>query len=219
MTGDGGEKVYSGLAETYDEAAVAIGWKGPLLVFGLMSGCMRPGQTVLDIGIGTGLGSEPFFRAGLRITGMDISDTMIAVCRKKRFAERLVCHDLTQFPYPFADGSFDHVISTGVFHFFPDLDLIFHEVARILCDSGRFAFMTGDRSPEEPAEIIAGPEQTGTDDSVTMYLHTPGQVTRWLERNGFLLADSVQFVIWMDERHTMKFFARAYLARKGQTVY
>ena len=80
--------------------------------------------------------------------------------------------------------------------------------------------MTGDRSPvKEPAEIIAAPDRPARTNSVTMYLHTPGQVTRWLERNGFLLADSVQFVIWMDERHTMKFFARAYLARKGQTVY
>jgi len=218
MTEDGGEKVYREMAATYDEAAAAIEWKGPSLVFGIMSGVIRPGQTILDIGIGTGLGSEPFFRAGLRIYGMDISSSMIEVCRKKEIAARLVCHDLTQFPYPFADGSFDHVISTGVFHFFPDLDLIFHEVARILPDGGRFAFVIGDRSPEEPDEIIAGPEQTGTDYSVTMYLHTPGQVTRWLERNGFLLADSVQFAVWMDERHTKKFPARAYLARKGETL-
>jgi len=214
MTGDGGDKVDRELAETYDEAAVAIGWKGPLLVFGLMSGCIRPGQTVLDIGIGTGLGSEPFFRAGLCITGMDVSDTMIAVCRKKGFAECLVCHDLTQFPYPFADGSFDQVISTGVFHFFPDLDLIFHEVDRILRDGGRFAFVTSDRSPEEPAEIIAGPEQTGTDESVTMFLHTPGQVNGWLEKNGFRPECSKQFEVWMDERHSKEFPARAYLASK-----
>jgi len=219
MTGNGGEKVYREMAATYDEAAAATEWKGPSLVFGFMADLIRPGQTILDIGIGTGLGSEPFFRAGLRISGMDISSSMIEVCRKKEIAARLVCHDLTQFPYPFADGSFDHVISTGVFHFFPDLDLIFHEVARILPDGGRFAFVTGDRSPEEPAEIIAGPEQTGTDDSVTMYLHTPGQVTRWLEKNGFLLADSVQFAVWMDEQHTKKFPARAHLARKRETVH
>ena len=219
MTGDGGEKVYREMAATYDEAAAATEWKGPSLVFGFMADLIRPGQTILDIGIGTGLGSEPFFRAGLRISGMDISSSMIEVCRKKEIAARLVCHDLTQFPYPFADGSFDHVISTGVFHFFPDLDLIFHEVARILPDGGRFAFVTGDRSLEEPAEIIAGPEQTGTDDSVTMYLHTPGQVTRWLEKNGFLLADSVQFAVWMDEQHTKKFPARAHLARKRETVH
>ena len=76
-------------------------------------------QTVLDIGIGTGLGSEPFFRAGLRITGMDVSDTMLAVYRKKGFAERLVCHDLTHFPYLSLTVAFDHVISTGVFPFLP----------------------------------------------------------------------------------------------------
>lgn len=214
MIGDDGDKVYRELAETYDDAARKIEWRGPSLVFSLLSRYIRPGQTLLDIGIGTGLGSEPFFRAGLRIIGIDISDTMIAVCRKKGFAERIVCHDLTITPYPIGDESVDYVISTGVFHFFPDLDTVFREVARILPGGGRFAFITGDRSPEETPKIVAGPEQTGTDESVTMFLHTPGQVNGWLEKNGFRLESSEQFTIWMDEWHTKEFPARAYLASK-----
>lgn len=201
-------------ADGYDEVASATGWQGPSIVFDLLSRHIRPGQTVLDIGIGTGLGSELFFKAGLCIIGVDLSDRMLDACRKKEFTDRLVRHDLTEFPYPFGDGSIDYAISTGVFQFFSDLDGVFREVFRILPDGGRFAFVTADRSPEEPAEIIAGPEQTGTDESVTMYCHTQEQVNSWLVKNKFRLDCSVEFTVWMDERRTKKFPARAYLAQK-----
>jgi predicted TPR repeat methyltransferase len=148
------------------------------------------------------------------MTGMDISDSMLAVCRRKGFVTRLICHDLTAFPYPFGDSSFDHVISTGVFQFFPDLDTIFSEVARITAGAGRFAFVVGDRAPSEPMEVITGPEQTGTGESVTMYRHSPAQVAGWLEKNGFRPVDSVTFTVWMDEKRTREFPARAYLAEK-----
>lgn len=202
-------------ADMYDEAAGKIDWRGPSLVFGLLSPSVRPGQTVLDIGIGTGLGSEPLFRAGMRVTGMDLSGDMIRVCQNKGIAENLVCHDLTVTPYPFGDASFDCVISTGVFQFFSDLDLVFGEVARLLADKGLFAFVVGDRTEEEPAECIAGPEQTGTGESVTMYRVTPPQVAGWLEKNGLCIVDSIGFTIWMDELRTKELPARACLAEKA----
>jgi len=208
---DQGDREHAG---TYDDAAKKIDWQGPSRVFDLLSPNTRSGQTVLDIGIGTGLGSEPLFHAGLRINGMDISESMLAACRSKGIAERLVLHDLTIFPYPFGDESIDHAISTGVFQFFSDLDGVFREVARILPEGGMFSFIVGDRSSEQPSEIIAGPEQTGTGTSVTMYCHTQGQVTGWLEKNGFRLKHSAPFRVWMDERHTKEFPARAYLAWK-----
>ena len=202
------------MAEGYDEAAGASGWQGPSLIFSLLSKDIRPGQALLDIGIGTGLGSGPFFEAGLHITGMDLSAKMLNACQKKGITNRLIRHDLTEFPYPFGDRSFDHVISTGVFQFFPDLDPVFCEVARILQEGGRFAFVTGDRSAEEPFEIVAGPEQTGTGTSVTMYRHTREQVTHWLEKSGFVPENTVQFTVWMDEAQSKHFPARAFVARK-----
>lgn len=183
-----------------------------------MADFVRPGQTVLDTGIGTGLGSEPFFRAGLRVYGMDISSPMLEVCNRKKIAARLFRHNLTRYPYPSGGGSLDHVISTGLFHFFPELHGIFNEIAPVLADGGRFAFVTGDRGPEEPAGVIAGPEQTGTDRSVTMYLHTTGQVTKWLEMNGMDAEDSLRFAIWMDEGRSKLFPARAYRARKCRNI-
>lgn len=100
MTGEDQERIYREQANGYDDAALEIEWQGPSLVFGLMSGFIRPGQTILDIGIGTGLGSEPFFQAGLRVVGIDLSEEMLDACRKKGFTACLLRHDLTVVPLP-----------------------------------------------------------------------------------------------------------------------
>jgi predicted TPR repeat methyltransferase len=198
----------------YDEEARATCWQGPALVFSLASHYIEPGQTVLDIGIGTGLGSERFAQAGLRIYGMDISDDMLEICRKKSFAAGLVRHDLTVFPYPFDDASCIHVVSTGVFQFFSELDRVFGEVNRILPERGMFIFITGDRKPDEPCEVVVGPEQTGIGIPVTMFRHTQEQIEGWLAKNGFRFADSVGFMVYMDRERQETFPVRAYLAWK-----
>jgi len=198
----------------YDEEALATGWQGPALAFRLASRFIKPGQTILDIGIGTGLGSERFAQAGLRVYGMDISDDMLEICRKKGFAVRLVRHDLTVFPYPFDEESCNHVVSTGVFQFFSDLDRVFLEVHRILPGRGLFIFITGDRRPGEPCEVVVDPEQTGTGLPVTMFRHTQEQIEGWLVKNGFRLDDSAGFMVSMDRERSETFPARAYLARK-----
>jgi len=124
------------MALIYDEEAQATGWHGPAVVFGLAFRYTKPGQTLIDIGIGTGLGSALFHKAGLNVTGMDISEEMLGACRKKGFAARLVHHDLTVSPYLFGDASCDHAVSTGVFQFFESLDPVFGEVSRILRGGG-----------------------------------------------------------------------------------
>ena len=67
----------------YDKQAEVSGWFGPEVVFGLAYTHVHPGQTILDIGIGTGLGSVLFRKAGLKIHGMDISPEMLDTCRRK----------------------------------------------------------------------------------------------------------------------------------------
>ena len=204
-------------ADHYDDEAERCGWHGPAVAFGLAFMYIEPGQTVLDIGIGTGLGSTPFHRAGLHVVGMDISDDMLDACRRKGCAARLVRHDLTVTPYPFGDASCDHAVSTGVFQFFEDLDPVFREAGRILRNGGVFVFVTGDRNREEEATVVVGAVRTGTGSPVTMYRHTVDQVNGWLESNGFRLIDTLEFTVWMDAERSLRFPARAYLTRKGRT--
>ncbi len=112
------------------------------VLFGLCYEYIRPGQRLLDAGIGSGLSAQSFARAGLTVYGMDFAPAMLDVCRTKRFAADLRQHDLLQIPWPYQDGTFDHVVCCGVLHFIAGLDGIFGEVARLLMAGGVFAFTT-----------------------------------------------------------------------------
>lgn len=61
----------------YEDEAEACGWFGPEVAFGMAYKYVQPGQSILDIGIGTGLGSVLFRKAGLKVYGMDISPKML----------------------------------------------------------------------------------------------------------------------------------------------
>lgn len=134
--------------------------------------------------------------------------------RTKGFFQKLVCYDLTSVPYPFADASFDHTISTGVFQFFEDLNPVFREIGRILRSGGIFVFITGYRSPSEEATVILSPGQAGTRTPVTLFRHTEGEVNAWLESGGFDLIDTLTFMIWMDDERSRYFPGNTYLARR-----
>ena len=66
-------------AEGYDKQSLKYGWLGPEILFGLSYEYLNPGNTMLDIGIGTGLSSIPFHKAGLKIFGVDRSDEMLKI--------------------------------------------------------------------------------------------------------------------------------------------
>jgi 2-polyprenyl-3-methyl-5-hydroxy-6-metoxy-1,4-benzoquinol methylase len=70
-------------ARYYDQTAKATGWIAPQVAFGMLYEYVEAGQSLLDLGIGTGLSSVLFRRAGLRVSGMDADPEMIEVCRWK----------------------------------------------------------------------------------------------------------------------------------------
>jgi predicted TPR repeat methyltransferase len=202
------------LIAAYAEEAEATGWFGPEVVFGLSYNYIQPDQTMLDIGIGTGLGSDLFRKAGLRVHGIDISPQMLDACRSKGLTE-LALHDLTKTPYPFDAESMDNAVCTGVMNFFSDLSPIFIETARILITGGLFAFVIGNRAEDEPGEIAVGPEHTHTEETITMYRHSAKQIDYWLVQNRFNLIRSLVFTVYLEPEKKMATQAKAYLVRKS----
>jgi predicted TPR repeat methyltransferase len=197
----------------YDEEAEATGWYGPQVVFGLTYAYVQPGQSMLDIGIGTGLGSILFLKGGLEIHGMDISPQMLDACRGKGFSS-LRLHDLSKIPYPFDSESIDHAVCTGVFNFFSDLSPVFQESHRILRKGGLFAFVVGDRTGNEAHAIEVGAEHTKSEKTVTMYLHSAKQIAELMARYGFEPMRDLSFTVFMDRERTKSMPARSYLSRK-----
>lgn len=208
----------SSMAREYDRKAEEYDWRGPEVVFGLLYAFVNPGESVLDIGIGTGLGSVLFHKAGLHVYGMDISPEMLEACRGKGFTADLKEHDLTVEPYPYDEASLDHAVCLGVLNFCGDLRIIFREVARILRDDGFFAFVVGDRGPGEEAEFVVGPEHTQSDSTVKMHRHGTEEVDGLLSDNSFVLVRCLGFPVPMDRERAKILPAKAYVARRKRRI-
>jgi ubiquinone/menaquinone biosynthesis C-methylase UbiE len=202
----------------YDAQAEATGWLGPEVVFGLAYEHIRRGDTLLDIGIGTGLGSLLFHKAGSRILGMDLSEEMLKGTESKGFAAELKQHDLTSLPYPYDDESLDVAICVGVLQFFRSPGPVLQEAARMLRDGGVFAFTTADRDSADPAELTVGPEHTGSDESVTMYMHDAQTIRSLLLDYSFTVQRELEFATYMDEERKKRLRARAYLALRSPRI-
>lgn len=145
-------------AADYDSQVKEFGCHIEDVVFGLCYEYTRPGQSLLDLGIGSGLSAIPFVRAGLQVWGMDFSPAMLDVCRRKGLALDLKCHDLSQSPWPYESGEFDHLVCCGVLHFLPGLEVVFAESYRLLRPGGIFAFTS--KVPVSSGDDIQEYEQT-----------------------------------------------------------
>jgi predicted TPR repeat methyltransferase len=199
----------------YDAEAEATGWYGPEVAFGITYRLIRPGQSVLDIGIGTGLGSVLFDQAGLIVHGMDSSKQMLDACREKGFSN-LKLHDLLDIPYPYDAGSMDLVVCIGVLQFFDDIGNVFREASRILRSEGLFVFTVGDRSENDDFELNISPQHSYSSQTVTMYRHSAGQIEEWMRESRFSLLRNLPFSVFMDRERKRQFAVKAYLLMKGK---
>jgi predicted TPR repeat methyltransferase len=188
-------------ASDYDAQVQAYNCHMGDVLFGLCYEFARPGQRLLDAGIGSGLSAQLFAQAGLEVHGMDFSPTMLDICRAKQVAVDLKLHDVTQAPWPYPPGGFDHLVCCGVLHFIPELDSIFDEAARVLAAGGVFAFTT--RQPGGPAASLT-PFERRTAGDFEIFSHTPAYVEALLAQHGFtalktqrcFVGDDV-FVLWV----------------------
>ncbi len=96
------------------------------------SGC-RDGETILDAGCGTGSLTFALARRaqGLRIQGIDFSPVYIAHATQHNHAPNIAFRVGDICSLPFADASFDRVLSLLVLHCVPDTDRAVSELRRV----------------------------------------------------------------------------------------
>jgi ubiquinone/menaquinone biosynthesis C-methylase UbiE len=186
----------------YDEKTKRSNWLGPEILFGLAFRHLNPGEKILDLGIGTGLISELFCKAGLQVYGMDFSSEMLKACAEKNVAVELKEHDLLEIPYPYEANSMDNAVCGGVMHIFKDINPIFQEVSRIVKTGGTFAFACHNSSEGKSC------------DKARVYNHDQTEVETLLKVHGFELLNSLDFFVFMQGDKKQKRSFRAYVGRK-----
>jgi SAM-dependent methyltransferase len=143
------------------KAAQREGWGlfSPLATFTTPAAAMlvsfaqvRPGQAVLDVACGTGVVAVTAARAGARVQGLDLSPALLVDARRNAELAQTAIEfregDVEALPY--ADATFDMVLSQFGHMFAPRPALAVAEMLRVLKPGGRIAFSTW------PPELLIG---------------------------------------------------------------
>src|SRR5262245_10243151 len=98
-----------------------------------------PGIRMLDVACGAGQIALPAARAGAHVTGIDLADNLVKQARERAQAEKLAIQldqgDAEDLPY--ADGSFDLVVSLIGAMFAPRPERVAAELVRVCKPGGR----------------------------------------------------------------------------------
>jgi SAM-dependent methyltransferase len=203
----------------YDRQAGETNWLGPEVILGLVYEYVKPGERLLDLGIGSGLSSIQFHQAGLKIYGLDGSADVLEVCRAKGFAVDLRQHDLRDLPLPYASESFDHVISVAVLNSFDDLGPLFNEIGRIVKAPGLFAFTVEEQKPGQEDRYainrVEVDELPNPDTAVVLYRHRSETIIWLLEQNGFIPTKALEFLAFEYPAESRAVFFKAFVANKA----
>lgn len=113
---------------------------------------VRAGQQLLDVACGTGVVAVTAARCGARVTGLDLTPALLERARENsRIAEvEIDWREGDAENLPFADGSFDTVLSQFGHIFAPRPEVVIAEMLRVLKPGGTIAFSTW------PPELFVG---------------------------------------------------------------
>lgn len=99
---------------------------------------LQPGESLLDVGCGTGVLLEALSASvpDARLSGADPSPEMLELTRN-RLGQAVLLKQSHADSLPFPDRAFDVVVSTNAFHYFRNPLGALNEMARVLRPNGR----------------------------------------------------------------------------------
>lgn len=105
------------------------------------------GRDVLDLGCGSGYGTHRIAAVAAHATGVDVAPDAVEFARARYVSDNLAYRVVPQSgPLPFADASFDVVLSFQVIEHVSDTRAYLEEARRVLRPGGTLVLITPDRS-------------------------------------------------------------------------
>jgi phosphatidylethanolamine/phosphatidyl-N-methylethanolamine N-methyltransferase len=135
------ERAYAILSPYYDFLFDKVFYPGRVAAIDLLE--IKPGNRVLEVGVGTGL-NLPLYPRDCDVTGVDISEGMLRKAEERvRTLDmqntRLMVMDASKLDFP--DNSFDRVIATYVISAVPDPVKTLLEMRRVCKPSGHLVIL------------------------------------------------------------------------------
>ncbi len=132
-------RIFDRCAGTFERILVKdLEYKTPELLFDLVRPYLTEEMNVLDLGCGTGLGSQFYRPFAKRLIGVDVSSKMLEKAAEKKIYDRLKVFDILQ-DWEF-HKEFDLIYSSDVFVYFGNLDPIIRSASSYLNYCGIIAF-------------------------------------------------------------------------------
>ncbi len=140
------------IPRNYDAALGPVLFAAPAADIAARAAALRPNR-VLEIAAGTGIATKALVEAlpaGTQITATDLNPPMLEIAKGKFDDESVVFAQADAMALPFDDESFDLAVCQFGAMFFPDKDLSFREVRRVLTPGGYYLFSVWDSHKHNP---------------------------------------------------------------------
>lgn len=195
------QHLFNQYAHYYDAHMLqALHYQAPKQLFSLLKKHANLSHTfhILDLGCGTGLSGAVFKPIAKSLTGIDLSEKMLALAEKKKIYTELLCQDLSDYLSYQAlhhPHLIDLIISADTFNYFGDLQPLFKHCSLLLKPDGYLLFS---------AELLKQPASDNPPNwhlqPCARYAHSTNYLHGLAAKNGFKIIES-QSIMLREQNH------------------
>ncbi|MFD0710828.1 methyltransferase domain-containing protein [Paenibacillus sp. GCM10027626] len=155
----------------------------------------KAGETILDLGCGTGDLSVEIAKSGAKVVGMDLSKEMIEQAREKYDGVEFIVGNAESFVH---EITYDAVFSNAALHWMKNSAPVIQAVHRALKPGGRFVAELGGKGNVESVvstitDVLTQDYGIDADQRNPWYFPSLGEYSSLLEQAGFRVIYAVHF--------------------------